>query len=481
MAVIFQPGRQAVFMALLPQPADIIIRDTVGDEPAKIPKETVGDILAPDNRPMQNRKIRKRIVTIGLLETLRHIVGPILPSGLVTILHNHFEGPAILCRNTAQYLSDKGIEMARHMLLAHLIDLKPQSLGAGRTVRHGRRTHGQALHPPFPGRDFPTQRSVAETCGNILHCTRIDRQRFLYDGLRFPKIVMPHGKRRLEHLCKRLFREAFHLRKRRQHSFKNSAARRRNNQPVSCRKCFGKGDDDRGQRVKPDVHLQIASVDGKPLQQPVSSVFPAVKLRRRKDRPVRPNRKATHRLLSRHVPVQTQLLSVMLHRPFRIAFGRPGQWIGDDPHILRISPHLREGTLEQSRAFDNGLRRRQITHALLRFDPGTSRLTPPGTVKNTDLYIEFPGTLQRSVHHTPPLRRKELMLPIRLIADANVADKGTVDTDLLHGLEVPNHPFLGDVVRHPVPVDGQRRFIGHTPERITHLFHRRAVAGRFTT
>lgn len=106
----------------------------------------------------------------------------------------------------------------------------------------------------------------------------------------------------------------------------------------------------------------------------------------------------------------------------------------------------------------------QITHALLRPDPRTARLAPSRTVEDTDLDTEFPGPFQRGMHHAPPLRRKERMLPVGLVADADVADEGAVDTRLLHGFEIPDRPLFGDVVRHPVPVYRQRRFIGHVPE-----------------
>lgn len=37
------------------------------------------------------------------------------------------------------------------------------------------------------------------------------------------------------------------------------------------------------------------------------------------------------------------------------------------------------------------------------------------------------------------------MLPVGLVADADVTDEGAVDARLLHGFEIPDHPLFGDV------------------------------------
>ena len=178
----------------------------------------------------------------------------------------------------------------------------------------------------------------------------------------------------------------------------------------------------------------------------------AIELRGCQDRSVHPDRKAAHRLLPRHAPVQKELPTVDLFNPFRMTLCLLRQRIRDNPYVFRIGAYIRKRSLEPDWPFDNGLHRSQITHALLRFDPRAARLAPPRAVENADLNTKFTGPLQCGVHHAPPLRRKERMLPVRLVTDADIADKSAVDPHRLHGLEITNHPFLGDIVGYPVPI-----------------------------
>ena len=74
------------------------------------------------------RFTRITIVASGDDEILDQIVGPVLASCLVAVLHTDLEHLSVLGRDPLQYLAEIVVKVCAYVLLAHLVRLKSGSL-----------------------------------------------------------------------------------------------------------------------------------------------------------------------------------------------------------------------------------------------------------------------------------------------------------------------------------------------------------------
>ena len=94
-----------------------------------------------------------------------------------------------------------------------------------------------------------------------------------------------------------------------------------------------------------------------------------------------------------------------------------------------------------------------ILHALLRLNPGPAGLAPARAVEQADFNPQLPGRLEGLVRNVPPLIGEQRHRAVG-IAFALVSDKRLVDAHPFHSFQVFHHAFLGNVVVHPIPVNG---------------------------
>ena len=160
MAVILKPGGETVGIGNLTEPTHIVVGNLVGDEPAKIPEETVGHILAAHNDTAHHRDERNRVIAVGCLEILDHVVGPVLTAGFVAVLDTDLESLAVLGRDSPEDLSKIVVEMCADVLLAHLVGLQAGSLHRCRRTDGSGRKHGSVHHDPLPCRNIPDEGAV---------------------------------------------------------------------------------------------------------------------------------------------------------------------------------------------------------------------------------------------------------------------------------------------------------------------------------
>ena len=145
---------------------------------------------------------------------------------------------------------------------------------------------------------------------------------------------------------------------------------------------------------------------------------------------------------------------------FCICRRQPGRFLfdrgkSDHPHILKVFIGFRQNHFYLFSSTDFRLYRCQITHRLLRFHPRTARLAPARTVEDADVDAQFRGGFQCRVHHLPPCFTVEFdgTFARFTVFESDVADKGAVDADPLHRLQIAAYAVGADVVRNPVPVN----------------------------
>ena len=127
MTIVLKPCCEPMLVAHLAKTGNILICYHISNKTTKIPEETVSDVRRTDNCSAERRDIRHWIIAICFLESLDHIVCPVLATCFVTILNNDLECLAILCRDTLDNLAEIVVEMSADMLLAHLVCLKTTS------------------------------------------------------------------------------------------------------------------------------------------------------------------------------------------------------------------------------------------------------------------------------------------------------------------------------------------------------------------
>ena len=198
MAVVLKPGGQAMLVADLTKTAHIVVGHLIGDKPPEIPKETVGHVLAADHHTTHDRDERHRIVAVGRNEILDQIVGPVLASCLVAVLHTDLERLSVLGRDPLQYLAEIVVKVCAYVLLAHLVRLKSGSLHRRRGAERAGRKHGRPHDHPVACRNIPDERPVfGHIGGYVLDLTF---RNTLIVRLIPPHVGIPHRMRGLPHL-----------------------------------------------------------------------------------------------------------------------------------------------------------------------------------------------------------------------------------------------------------------------------------------
>ena len=213
MAIVLKPCCESMLVADLTKSGNIFICDHIGNKTTKIPKETVSDVRRTYNCSAERRDIRNWIIAICILESLDHIVCPVLTTSLVTVLNNDFECLAVLGRNTLEDLAEIVVEMSADMLLAHLVSLQSTSLFRRRAAFNTSCKHSSTGNNPCALRYIPCQGAVRShiRC-NVDYLCSLKHICIIIFRLIAPEIVIPHRKRIRVHLCKSLFSKELNLR-----------------------------------------------------------------------------------------------------------------------------------------------------------------------------------------------------------------------------------------------------------------------------
>ena len=377
MAVVLQPRGESMTMTGFAQTADIVIRNLIGNEAAHIPKETVRLLAAAHHNPAVNGHKGHGVVTVGTLEILNHMVGPVLTAGFVTIFHHNAESLAVLRRNAFQDKSDVIVEVGIDMFLAHLVGFKSAPLDGCRTVHRTGGHHGRAHHHPLPFGHAPGERTVrSHTVGQVDHLRGLHASIGIAAGLLAPKVSVPHRMRRLPHLGKRFLGVSLHRRDVRERDALNQAGFF-HVQPILATLRFGQCNDDGSKRIISDIDFPVAAVGSVFVHEQFGFGIEGFLNGA--------NHQATHldRLLA------AQVNGGSLGEIFQHAELGSGclQRVGQDLHILSILTHIGQTTLEVQGADQSVLDTSQIAHRLRGLHPRTARLAPTGTVEKADLNV----------------------------------------------------------------------------------------------
>ena len=452
-SIALQPGFQAVGVCLLPKAAHIVVGHAVRHQAAEVPQEALTLVHRAHDFALQDRKIRDRVVSVGILEDLRHVVGPVLATGLVAVLHDHLPGFAVLRRNAAEKFTHEGVVMPGNVLAAHLVHLQACPFRDGRRIFDAGRFHIAHEHRPLPVGHLPAQFPVLHLVGQVHQEHRIHVIPEIDILRRVPHIGIPQRKRFLEHLGEGFLRIAGHIGLLRERDGERAVGRVLQPDLIGAGRGFHQVLHPRRQRLESHVQAhvvpivierrQLLPVQGKPDRRPLL--------------PVALQDERAHGERHRHLQRRRNAFTGFQGPGAGSALHRPPGLDRDDA----VGRHVRKRDDLLASVPDNLLiLSRDIFHTLLRGDPRPAGLAPARAVEHADFDVQFPSPLHRRVGDVPPLVGKELHGTVGITLGL-VADERPRDAHALHRLQVLDDALLGDVIVQPIPVhsrpDGIRR------------------------
>ena len=261
MPVALQPGFQPVPVGPFAKAAHIIVGHTVCHQTAEVPQESVALVHASDHNTLQDREIRDWIIPICLLEHFRHIVRPVLASGLVAVFHHHLPGAAVLRGNAANQFSHKSFVVTGQIRFAHLVHFQARSFRNSGGIGDAGALHITGQHRPLPFRHLPDQLSILQPGSQVHHGRRIHAQLGgIGFGRGFPHIVTPQRKRLLVHPGQGFVGIAVHGRSLRQGKDKGIFRRVLHHQLKSLCLLCREGQQVRSQRLEPGIGIVVVAV-----------------------------------------------------------------------------------------------------------------------------------------------------------------------------------------------------------------------------
>ncbi len=151
---------QAAGAGQLAEAAGVILDDELGDRPAQVPQEALGDLQAPDDPPREDRQIGVEVVAAALGEFGRHRRGPVLRAVL----------PAVDVRRDEDLAGRRarvGDELLHHAAVVgldprsgELVALEAAAAFRRRGVLDARRGVAETHDGPLSGRNVPGQAAV---------------------------------------------------------------------------------------------------------------------------------------------------------------------------------------------------------------------------------------------------------------------------------------------------------------------------------
>ena len=405
MAVIFQPGLQAVFVADFAQTAYVIIGHLVRDETAQIPQETVGYILTLHHDTIQRRQERNRVVAVAFLEIIKERICVILTSHFIAVLHHKCPALAVLRGNAAKDFTHERIKVRRHMFAAHLIHFQTGGFFAGRRIFDTSRLGTNAHHFPISGGCVPFQLVAGKVFADVQHLGTVHHLGDVIRGwLDFPLIFVPVRKRFLKHLGQTLLRITLDRGQCAQLDLgQPDIAGIVHYQTIVSAPCRRNRNDDRRQRCKTHIQSGIITIQFELGQGRISSVrlfhlerstgIDIVIVSVDLDRPnhFRLGQGQIHRDITIFIRGQlgtagrisiNQLGTVFQFRrsrdPFQRSFILRQYRISQHFHVLIIAFGLAEDDTDRFAAGHFCAVECQIAHRLFRLDPRAAGLTPAG-------------------------------------------------------------------------------------------------------
>ena len=443
-------------MGLLPEAAHIVVGHTVSHQASEVPQETLALVHGAHYLPLQDGKIQEGIVAVGILEDLRHVVGPVLATSLIAVLHNHFPGLAVLGRDTAKELAYERIIMRGDMLAAHLVHFQAGTFGNGGGIGDSGGFHIAGKHRPLPVRYFPAQLSVLQERREVMHEQFIHTVAPIDIFRRVPHIGIPHRKRFLEHLGQGFFGITGQVGLLRERDGERAVGRVFQPDLIGSGRSFDQTLHPRCQRLEAYVQAHVVAVIGK------GGHF--FSILGKPDRcpllPVAFQDKRTHGERYLHLQGSRNPVACLERPAPGIPFHRqPGL---DCDNAVRRNVRKRDDLLAAV-SLHFLILPCDIFHALLRGNPRPAGLAPARAVEHADLDVQLPGPLHRRMGDVPPLVGKELHGAVG-VAFGLVADESPRDAHALHRLQVFDDALLGDVVVQPIPVHGRPDGIRRCPE-----------------